>query len=151
VRTKVRGIASLPLGAVSLVAVAASVLLLLARVAGGQPNVGWPSEIPPDMTRLGVTAAPAEAHPLMSADSAVDAARLEAPGLLTLPGAKVDTYLTVDSGGALTWIVRVSGFEFEQPGPPDEFGSPAPGHVIRYGYVYVDDAGSSEPLIILKQ
>lgn len=111
----------------------------------------WPETLPSDMERLGLTVASADSWPRRSADDAIEAAAAEAPGLFELDGIDVSAYLTVGSASTLTWVVRVTGFEFFKGGPPDQFGSPAPGHTLRYAYLYVDDATGEAGDIVMRQ
>lgn len=131
-------------------AVVAVVVLVALKAPPTARTLGLPTVQPVDMERLGVTLAHPDATPRRSPLEVIDAARAEAPGLVDIPGGEATLYLTVSSDGRLTWIVRISGFEFEEPGPPDEKGNPAPGRLIHYGYVFVSDVTGAVEAIQLR-
>lgn len=152
--TNIRFAPRIDLGLVVIGTVLVAALLAFRGSGAASPGTaspGWPSSFPPDMDRLGLTVASADAHPQLRRDQATDAAFAEASGLASILGVTSEAYLTTNPSGELTWVIRVTGFEFEKGGPPDASGNPAPGHTLRFAYIFVPDAMDREIVTVLKE
>jgi hypothetical protein len=129
-----------------------AVLVVAVAVATVGGPGGQPREVPADMQRLDLAAAPPDARPRLSEGDAMSIAAAAAEGMAAEPGVTSSAYLMQDASGELVWVVRYAGLSIHRPGPPASGGASTDGQgrTLNYAYVLIDDATGESPYILLK-